>query len=814
MTNEEKINLIAKKILVLSSNLDKYQSELNQLKQELTLLQAQNSKTSVPTTPKSEPVIPVVEKIKVPDPELKKQEPVIINAAENKIPERVFETPQSPKAKESNFNFEEFIGAKLINIIGIAVLVIGLGIGVKYAIDRDLITPLTRIVLAYAAGGILLAIALKLKQKFKAFSAILLSGAMASLYFTTFAAYSMYELFPQLAAFAIMLLFTVFTVFAATVYSLQIIGIIGLVGAYFVPVLLSDGSGKIEVMLAYMTIINSGIVVLSFKRNWKILNHIAFALSWLIFSTWYLAKYDHEKHLLTASVFAFLFFITFYVSTMAYKIMKQEKFDAMGVIRLVSNSFIYYGIGYAALNNEQTEQYLGLFTAFNAVVHFIFSYFVFKNKLLDRKLFYLLIALVLSFITIAVPVQLEGNWVTLFWSAEAFLLFYIGRAKAVRFYEWISLAMVVFATFSLCQDIGSVYDDWNFYYGKAANWVSFFNIHFFTALFTISSFAGIIYYHIKTEAKALENNSYKGVYAFLKYGLAVLVFILTYCCINVEIATYFKVKFELSHMEVPSNVEWAEPGAKMDVYDFSWYKLKDIALSIYSMVFLIVFTFLALKKWHNVFVRWAAFSLNMIGMLMFLAVVLTELASLRDAYLNPSDNFYALNSNNLYLRYLCFLLLAVLLWLCYKLLKTDTFSNTTLHKYFTGSIIHVAIIVILCNEMVNIYMLNSVKSEMFFHNLNAVYKLGYTALYAIYSFALISFGIFKKNRIMRISAIVLFAITLFKLVTFDTWNLSTGYKVICYILLGIILLVVAFLYQKFKVLIFGDDNHKEKTNEI
>ena len=119
---------------------------------------------------------------------------------------------------------------------------------------------------AYIAGGILLLLALKLKAKYKAFSAVLLSGAMASLYFTTFAAYSLYDMFPQLVAFGIMVLFTAFTVYAATVYALEVIGVVGLVGAYAVPMLLSDGSGKILIMFSYMLIINIGILVLSFKK--------------------------------------------------------------------------------------------------------------------------------------------------------------------------------------------------------------------------------------------------------------------------------------------------------------------------------------------------------------------------------------------------------------------------------------------------------------------------------------------------------------------------------------------------------------------
>src|SRR5436190_6946235 len=138
--------------------------------------------------------------------------------------------PVRPKAEKTPI--EEFIGANLLNKIGIAVLVLGVGYGVKYSIDHELINPLTRIILGYVAGGILIALALRLKPRYATFSAVLLSGGMASLYFVTYAAYDFYALIPQALTFAIMVLFTMFTVFAAMQYNLQVIAMIGLVGAY------------------------------------------------------------------------------------------------------------------------------------------------------------------------------------------------------------------------------------------------------------------------------------------------------------------------------------------------------------------------------------------------------------------------------------------------------------------------------------------------------------------------------------------------------------------------------------------------------
>src|ERR1700755_1383302 len=56
--------------------------------------------------------------------------------------------PLTSEAPTAPAGIENFIGLKLIHVIGIIALVIGISIGVKYAIDRELISELMRIVLA------------------------------------------------------------------------------------------------------------------------------------------------------------------------------------------------------------------------------------------------------------------------------------------------------------------------------------------------------------------------------------------------------------------------------------------------------------------------------------------------------------------------------------------------------------------------------------------------------------------------------------------------------------------------------------------
>ena len=60
-----------------------------------------------------------------------------------------------------------YIGENLINKVGIIITIIGVAIGSKYSIDNELISPLTRIILGYIAGIVLLGFSFKLKGKYR-----------------------------------------------------------------------------------------------------------------------------------------------------------------------------------------------------------------------------------------------------------------------------------------------------------------------------------------------------------------------------------------------------------------------------------------------------------------------------------------------------------------------------------------------------------------------------------------------------------------------------------------------------------------------
>jgi uncharacterized membrane protein len=797
MNTDEKIQLIGQKIFQLSNNLDRYRAELDALKNQLEALKAEKAAgEGIVYTP---PVAP---------PPATRQEPVITEQiiapiAEVKPVQQPLPPPRPPAPPKKPVNIEEYIGGNLIAKVGIVILVIGIAIGVKYAIDRDLIDHLTRIVLGYVAGGLILGFAFWLKKKYEAFSAVLLSGAMATLYFTTFAAYSFYHIFPQIPAFLIMVVFTAFTVFAATVYNQQWIGIFGLVGAYAVPMLLDENSGKVHIMFIYMTIINTGILILSFKKYWQILTHVSYALTWIIFSAWFVSRYDHELHSTTALIFSFVFFITFYLSFIAYKTIRKEKFNFRDILLVMLNSFIYFSIGYAIVsqipyNAPDQGKYLGLFTLGNALVHLAFAYSVYINKQVDRKLFFLIMAMVLCFATIAVPVQLEGHWVTLFWSAEMFLLFWIGRTKGIRFYEGLSFAMILLAVISLM-------DDWSIYFAgiydeQLISWMPFANITFLTSFITIASLGGIIWINRKYPLAATEWQT-SWINGIAGHAVPVALAIVTYFAILFEIGNLFDARIVRTAIQL----QQTDLNYPIPVYDTNLEHFKTLWQINFSLLYVFMLGLITKRYWRGPVVRWAIFSLELLSMLIFLTVGLYILSVLRDSYYNTYQEYFVAGPAHLYMRYICFVFFGLVMYNFY--MRTREENALPVLRSIIVPVFHLCILIVLSSELTNMMVTGSGGDP------DRVYasvsrRIGYTVLWGLYSFVLIALGIRKRNKVLRISAIVLFGLTLIKLFAFDIINLSTGYKVVAFTALGILLLVVSFLYQKFKTLIFGDDEPK------
>jgi uncharacterized membrane protein len=413
MTEEQKkIQELEQELNKLSTQVDFFKKELSQLK-----------RNSIQPDP-----------IKI--------EEDIVPPAKNKnwqFPSHIQETP---------LGFENFIGLKLLHLIGIVVLVAGISIGVKYAVDKELISPGMRIILAYAAGIVLYVLSVRLKTKFEVFSAILFSGAMASIYFTTYAGFAYYQLFSFGLAFSIMAAITIFTAFTAIVYNRQEIAILGMIGAYGIPFLISANSDRADLLFAYIILINTGIVFLSYKKDWKAMVRLAMLVSWILFIGWAITRYNEVMQQEAVLIMA-AFYLLFTLAAVGFAIKRKQPIYVTELQLFLLNSMLTYAAALIIFTNSTIDERSVAVTG-TACLLFALQALAVKWLLPGEKLLFNYLALftVLSLV-FYVGMKWEGVTVTIIWLAIAIGLFIAGIASKLSWFRLMSILLTGFTLLKL-----------------------------------------------------------------------------------------------------------------------------------------------------------------------------------------------------------------------------------------------------------------------------------------------------------------------------------------------------------------------------
>ncbi len=770
----EQIEALVKKQNTFSQEIFKLKSEVIRLKQEEA--QPKEQKQPISDTKSSE--------VRIAPKKEKPSKPVSKQPSEPKTSKGFFS--KFGEFLEEDLELEKFIGENLINKIGIIVTIIGVAIGTKYAIDNDLITPVMRIVLGYAAGLILLGIGIRLRKKYINYSAVLVSGAMAILYFITYFAYGFYDLYPQPFAFGLMVAITVLTVGAAIHYDKQIIAHIGLVGAYAVPYILGGDPDQILVLFTYVAIINLGILFIAFRKDWKPLYYFAFLLTWMIYATWYFPAFELEQHFSLGLVFNGIFFIIFYLTFLAYKLIQKEQFSSLDVIMLVGNSFIFYGFGYDILQgHEQGANLLGVFTLGNAVVHFLVSLLIYRMELGDRKLFYLVTSLVIAFLTIAIPVELDGHWVTLLWTVMAALLFWVGRTKGFHVYEFLSYGLMLLAFFSLMYDWTNIYEPGNFIY-QGATLKPVFNVYFLTSIIFVGAFGFINYVH-KNKPFTAPITDKNGLLSLIAIVLPALLIFVTYSAILLEILAYYEQLYIASKISFDNGIFQYHQNEDLNHFKTVWGVN-------YSLLFVALLVLLNIRRWKDSNLGQVSTLMSFLAIFVFLGASLFALSELRESYLDQYlAEYYERGTWNIWIRYVSFIFIGILLWVSYLNVRQEFFKFD--YSKFYNLLMHLAFLWILSSEVIH---------WMDMAGAPGTYKLGLSILWGVYALLLIVMGIWKKQTYLRVSAMVLFGVTLLKLFFYDVEHLETIPKTIVFVSLGVLLLLISFLYNKYKDDIFGE----------
>jgi uncharacterized membrane protein len=663
----------------------------------------------------------------------------------------------APKSKEG---LEDFIGGNILGKIGIGILVIGIGIFVKYAIDQDWIGSVGRVMIGLGCGSLLMGIAHYLRKTYKAFSSILLGGGIAVLYFSVAIAYHQYHLLGQAAAFGLMCGVTGASVFFSLAYNRQEIAVLALLGAFATPFMVSNGSGNYVVLFSYILVVNIGMLVLAWFRDWRLVRILGYALTLLLFGGWVGREYMAHDGLVPAGglVFASLFFVTFFMTTLAYRVRKQEVADAFTYISLLSNSVFFYGISMLMIQNMAGGLYMGIFTAGMAVFHFAFILPLRKLLKANDHVQTLLIGLVLTFVTLAIPIQLDGNYITLFWIAEAMLVLYLGQRAGVSLLRVGSVLVSVLAVIMLCADWSKAYLAWD-----AVPMPFLLNGAFLTSMLVASGMVGL--HLLRKRGGSTEDTMLATLYQFASLPLF-----------------YLGVAFEL--------VQWLNVtslGATV------------IGMGAFTALYLSAMLLWAMRGKDAAFANTVT-GLGLLTLVLWAILQPTLLMEMRDWFMSGS----ALGEGFPW-HLLSFVGMLSLGGLCFWNLRSQVNLHGDMGKLVIWGFSILAII-LMSLELEHVLGMLGMRTGI-------SRKVGYPILWGIMGFGMIALGMREKLVALRIGGLALFLLILLKLFLFDIRDVSAGGKIAAFVSLGVLLLVISFMYQRLRKLLTDKEESETQADK-
>ena len=223
----------------------------------------------------------------------------------------------SPDRRPEPMLLETRIGTRWMLYAGVATLVIGMGLFIRYAFVNQWITEPLRVGTGVLAGGLLIVSGRRFAARGHArFGTTLAGGGVAAWYLAVYAALNLYRLVDAATGFAMLVAVTAFAAFQADRLRAQPLAMMAVVGGFATPFLVGGADAQ-TVLFTYVALLVAAIACLAHRRDWPALTLAGFVLTGLTVSVWYVRFYEPGAWLRTElflTLYAALFLWVLYRS--------------------------------------------------------------------------------------------------------------------------------------------------------------------------------------------------------------------------------------------------------------------------------------------------------------------------------------------------------------------------------------------------------------------------------------------------------------------------------------------------------------------
>lgn len=336
-----------------------------------------------------------------------------------------------------SMDWEWLLGGNWLARVGILAVVLGLVFFLRMAFDNNWIGETGRVVLGLLIGSGLLGGGEYWRRKYAVWAQALTGGGIAILYLSVFAAFALYALIPPLPALGFFLLATLTAAGLALRYEAMAIAVLGILGGFAAPLLLAERLPDQRILLAYVLLLDLGVLALATFRNWRWFTLLGLLGSLLLFGFW---RMELSPGLLLSQIALTIIFLIFVGATTLFHLLWRRPPGALDQGLMTLNAAAYFGISYLLLYGDWRD-WLGGFTLLLAAFYGLLGYAIIRRHQEQIRLSLFAVGIALVLLTLAVPVQLAGPWLSLAWAAEAAVLVWLSFLLAMRPLRWFGMAL-------------------------------------------------------------------------------------------------------------------------------------------------------------------------------------------------------------------------------------------------------------------------------------------------------------------------------------------------------------------------------------
>ena len=382
---------------------------------------------------------------------------------------------------------------------------------------------------------------------------------------------------------------------------------------------------------------------------------------------------------------------------------------------------------------ELERNYKGLVTLFVAAINFALFFWIKRKGEPFTFLMHTLLGIALTFVSVTIPIQLEGTFITLFWASEVMIILWFYSRFRLRVYEIFAWVLPALTLGSYGMD---VFHGWmEARYGDSSLFIN--------GLFATGIFTGLSYW-VDAWLVRPTRISTKGPF-------------LTGC-----VVLYIAFVFDFYSYVDPS------------IVSFSYIETFTVAV-LFAANVLLGKSYLPVSR-----------NAGGYGLLLGLSLSLFGGMSLWVGY---DDLFIP--------RFLLWGSLLLIGGHIFVLGRYYYKAFDAREKRTHGMTLYICLLSTILLAVGTNNLLNQL-------GLPDELSAGFSISLSLAGFMQMAVGMRLHLKVVRMISLATFSIVLLKLVMVDLWLLPTIGKVVVFIILGVILLILSFLYQKLKTVLFDD----------